>query len=60
MLKINVGPEHISYTEFIKEGYSKFRNEPSEIKNVTIEAKDVIVTPHNNEVYNYIQFNYYS
>lgn len=50
VLKINVGPEHISYSDFVKEGYLKIRNEPSNIKNSIIEVKDVIVTPNNNEV----------
>jgi len=49
-LKINVGPRHISYTEFVKEGYLSLKNEPSEIQNSSIEAKDVTVTPLNNEV----------
>jgi len=50
ILKIDVSPEHISYTEFLKEGYSKLTNEPSEIQNSTIKAKDVIVTPNNDDV----------
>lgn len=50
VLRINVGPENISYTEFVKEGYLKFRDENSEIQNSIIEAKDVIVTPHINDV----------
>lgn len=45
LLKINIGPEHISYTEFVKEGYLKFTKELSEIRNSTIEVKDVTVTP---------------
>lgn len=47
ILRINVGPEHISYSEFIKEGYSNLINEPSEIPNSIIEAKDVVITPLN-------------
>lgn len=50
VLKINVAPEHISYFEFVKEGYLKTRDKPGSIKNSIIEAKDVIVTPNNNEV----------
>lgn len=50
VLKINLGPENISYTEFIKEGYSKLRNEPSEIQNSIIEAKNIIITPQNEDV----------
>lgn len=50
LLRINVGPPHISYVDFLKEGYSKFRNRPSEIQNSIIEAKDVTLTPHNEEV----------
>ncbi|XP_026805197.1 acylglycerol kinase, mitochondrial-like [Rhopalosiphum maidis] len=46
VLKINVGPENISYSEFVKEGYLKLRNENSKIQNSIIEAKDVTVTPH--------------
>lgn len=53
VLKIEVSPEHISYSDFVKEGYSKLKNEPSEIQNSTIEAKDVVVTPNNDEVYTY-------
>lgn len=49
-LRINIGPQHISYTEFVKEGYSKLMDEPSEITNSIIEAKDVIVMPLNDEV----------
>ncbi|CAI6343662.1 unnamed protein product [Macrosiphum euphorbiae] len=46
VLRINVGPENISYSEFVKEGYLKFRDENSKIPNSVIEAKDVTVTPH--------------
>lgn len=49
-LKINFGPNHISYAEFVKEGYSSLRNVPSEIQNSSLTAKDVTVTPLNNEV----------
>jgi len=49
VLKINVGPEHMSYTTFLKEGYAKLRNEPSEIQNSTITAKDVLVAPNNDD-----------
>lgn len=49
-LKINVGPKHVSYSEFVKEGYLSLKNKPSEIQNSSIEAKDVTVTPLNNEV----------
>uniref|UniRef100_A0A2H8TEM6 Acylglycerol kinase, mitochondrial n=1 Tax=Melanaphis sacchari TaxID=742174 RepID=A0A2H8TEM6_9HEMI len=49
VLRINVGPENISYSEFVKEGYLKFRDENSKIQNSTIEAKDVIVTPHSDD-----------
>lgn len=50
ILRINVAPQQLSYAEFIKSGYMKFRGEPSEIQNSVIEAKDVTVTPHNIEV----------
>lgn len=50
VLRINIGPQHISYADFLKEGYSKFRNKSSEIKNSIIEAKDVTLMPHNIEV----------
>lgn len=50
VLRINVGPENISYSEFVKEGFSKLRNEPSEILNSAIEAKDITITPHSDEV----------
>lgn len=50
VLKISVGPEHISYSEFVKEGYLKVKDEPSNIKNSIIEAKDLILTPKNDEV----------
>jgi len=50
VLRINVGPENISYTKFVKEGYLKFRDENSEIQSSIIEAKDVTVTPHINDV----------
>lgn len=50
VLRINVGPENISYSEFVKEGYLKFRDENSKIQNSVIEAKDVTVTPHIDDV----------
>lgn len=56
-LRVNVGPEHISYSEFVKEGYTKLMDEPSEIKNSIIDAKDLILLPHNDEVY--IKFHNY-
>lgn len=49
-LKVHFGPDQISYSEFVKEGYSKIKNNPSEIPNSTIEAKDIIVTPHSDDV----------
>lgn len=50
LLRINVGPQNISYVDFLKEGYSKFRNRPSAIQNSIIEAKDVTLTPRYEEV----------
>lgn len=50
VLRINVGPENISYSEFVKEGFFRLRNEPSEIPNSIIEAKDITVTPNSDEV----------
>lgn len=50
VLKINLGPEHISYSEFIKEGYSKLRDEPSKIQNSIIEAKSITIKPQNEDV----------
>lgn len=50
ILKVNISPEHISYPEFLKEGYSKLNDNASQIQNSTIEAKDVIITPLNDEV----------
>lgn len=59
VIKINLGPENISYSEFVKEGYSKLRDEPSEIQNSIIEAKSIIITPQNEDVllifYNFIK-----
>lgn len=52
-LTINVGPDQISYSEFVKEGYSKMNNNPGEIHNTSIEAKDIIITPQNDEVNNF-------
>lgn len=49
-LKINLDPQQLSYTEFVKAGYSKFMNEPITVQNLIIKAKDVIVTPHNMDV----------
>lgn len=51
ILKINISPEHISYSEFVKEGFLKLRNETSVLQNSTIEAKDIVLTPLNDEVW---------
>jgi hypothetical protein len=50
VLKINLGPENITYSEFIKEGYSKLRDEPSKIQNSIIEAKSITIRPQNEDV----------
>lgn len=50
VLRIKVSPEHISYSEFVKEGYSNLKHVPSEIPNSIIEAKDIIITPLNGDV----------
>lgn len=50
VLRINIGPQNISYANFIKEGYSKFKNRPSEIPYSFIEAKEITITPQNEEV----------
>jgi len=50
VLRINIGPENISYSEYVKEGYLTFKNKNSEIQNSIIEAKDVTLTPHTDDV----------
>ncbi|XP_050543355.1 acylglycerol kinase, mitochondrial isoform X2 [Daktulosphaira vitifoliae] len=49
-LKINIGPEEILYSDFVKEGYQKFIGKSGGIINyLTKEAKEIILSPHTYE-----------
>ncbi|XP_050441791.1 acylglycerol kinase, mitochondrial isoform X2 [Adelges cooleyi] len=48
-LKISIGPEELSYVDFVKEGYLKLKGEPSQVQNSIVEAKEIILSPNSYE-----------